>query len=184
MESNEIDLEQPFELYRKPDMTGLGKPQVPWTEAEIEVLRREWTNGLSGSQIASLVNRTRNAVIGKANRLKLEARAPRNGTFYGSHNRQEKRKRRSHKKKGAVTPSDMKKVTAPKFYPAAKPLTPKAPISIMELNGDTCRAIVGRGPDGLAVYCGDMTFGDKSFCEGHCALYYDTSRPSRTRWHA
>lgn len=177
-----INLETP-ELYRKPDMTGLGDPQVPWTPEEIDLLRVEWTNGLSGGQIGNLVNRTRNAVIGKANRLKLEPRAPRNGQFYHCQkptNKQEKSKRRSHKKKGAVTPSDMiskgTKSSAPRFYPAAKPLTAKAPLSIMELRAWTCRAIVGHGSDGLAVYCGDATFADKSFCEGHCALYYDTSR--------
>src|SRR5882672_12108384 len=130
----DVSFEWPFEIADKA-MTGVGQQQRFWTVDELALLRREWTNGLSGSQIGNLINRTRNAVIGKANRLKLEPRAPRNGTFYQTTGKQEKRKRRSHKKKGAQTPSDMKNKSAPpKFYPAAKPLGTKTPISIMELN--------------------------------------------------
>lgn len=175
----DVSFDWTFEIAEK-TMTGLGQQQRFWTEGELAILRMEWANGLSGSQIGNLINRTRNSVIGKANRLKLEPRAPRNGNFYNATTgRQEKSKRRSHKKKGAVTPSDMKnKITAPKFYPADKPLTAKAPITIMELNSLRCHAVVGHGPNGLAVYCGDWTFG-KSFCEGHCALYYDTVRTNR-----
>jgi GcrA cell cycle regulator len=51
----------------------------PWTVEREEQLRRYWAEGLSASQIAGRLNCgiSRNAVIGKANRLKLPARTAR-----------------------------------------------------------------------------------------------------------
>lgn len=47
-----------------------------WTDERVELLARLWSEGLSASQIAGqLGGVTRNAVIGKVHRLKLEGRA-------------------------------------------------------------------------------------------------------------
>ena len=49
---------------------------MSWTPEREEKLRKLWKKGHSGSEIASILgNTTRNAVIGKAHRLKLEARS-------------------------------------------------------------------------------------------------------------
>ena len=49
---------------------------MSWTPEREEKLRKLWKKGNSGSEIASILgNTTRNAVIGKAHRLKLEARS-------------------------------------------------------------------------------------------------------------
>ncbi|WP_441256447.1 GcrA family cell cycle regulator [Bradyrhizobium sp. 482_C4_N1_1] len=46
-----------------------------WTDDRIEMLKKLWTAGLSASQVAAeLGHVTRNAVIGKVHRLKLEPR--------------------------------------------------------------------------------------------------------------
>ena len=48
---------------------------MSWTSEKEQKLRQLWIEGHSGSQIAVMLgNTTRNAVIGKAHRLKLEAR--------------------------------------------------------------------------------------------------------------
>jgi GcrA cell cycle regulator len=48
---------------------------MSWTLEREEKLRELWKKGYTASQIASLLsNTTRNAVIGKAHRLNLEAR--------------------------------------------------------------------------------------------------------------
>ena len=51
---------------------------MSWTDEKVEKLRELWTKGHTASQIAESIRRyyTRNAVIGKAHRLNLEARAP------------------------------------------------------------------------------------------------------------
>ena len=50
---------------------------MSWTEEKVEKLRDLWSKGHTASQIAEVLGETtRNAVIGKAHRLNLEARAP------------------------------------------------------------------------------------------------------------
>ena len=50
---------------------------MSWTSEKVEKLKELWSKGHTASQIAeALGNTTRNAVIGKAHRLNLEARAP------------------------------------------------------------------------------------------------------------
>ena len=45
-----------------------------WTDDQISTLRRMWAAGDMTRQIADVLGLTRNAVIGKANRLKLKPR--------------------------------------------------------------------------------------------------------------
>ena len=50
---------------------------MSWTDEKVEKLKELWSKGHTASQIAiELGDTTRNAVIGKAHRLDLEARAP------------------------------------------------------------------------------------------------------------
>ena len=50
---------------------------MSWTDEKVQKLKDLWTKGHTASQIANaLGDTTRNAVIGKAHRLDLEARAP------------------------------------------------------------------------------------------------------------
>ena len=50
---------------------------MSWTIEKVEKLKNLWSKGHTASQIAEMLGETtRNAVIGKAHRLKLEARAP------------------------------------------------------------------------------------------------------------
>ena len=49
---------------------------MSWTEDREKKLRELWNKGHTANQIANILGgTTRNAVIGKANRLNLEARA-------------------------------------------------------------------------------------------------------------
>lgn len=155
-----------------------------WSEEHIDTLKAEWEKGSTGSQIGDMIGKTRNAVIGKANRLGLEARAPRNGV-QGPFLKDLRKEDRPPRKRNPRVPTTAmaiiinRKAAAPRHFPAAVPLTTKAPIGIMELNEGTCHAIVGRGANGLAVYCGDFTFAEKPFCEGHCAMYYEPPNSRR-----
>lgn len=139
-----------------------------WADWQVDILKSEWLKGTSASQIGLLINKTKNAVIGKSHRM--PGFEPRGHSSIVGRPKQERPPRKPREPEKIMT--IIKKATAPRFYPAAVPLTTKAPISIMELNAGTCRAIVGYGANGLAVYCGDMTFHEKPFCEGHCAMYY------------
>ena len=67
---------------------------MSWTNEKVEKLKELWTKGHTASQIAEVLgDTTRNAVIGKAHRLNLEARAPskQSGASTTSQNRPIKR---------------------------------------------------------------------------------------------
>ena len=67
---------------------------MSWTDEKVEKLRELWKKGHTASQIAEVLgDTTRNAVIGKAHRLNLEARAPskNSGAPTSNDNRQVKR---------------------------------------------------------------------------------------------
>src|SRR6266478_5129166 len=153
-----------------------------WSDWQIDILKAEWPNGkLSASQIGNLIGKSRNAVIGKSHRLKLGNREPSGDKRTGKDRKE--RPPPPLRTKASAPKIEMaiikKKAIPPRFYPNAVPLTTKPPISIMELRTNTCRAPVGHGSDGLVVYCGDFTFADKPFCEGHCAMYYAPTRERR-----
>lgn len=155
-----------------------------WTAEQIETLRVQWAKGLVAREIGIMINKSRNAVIGKAHRLELETRATRAGApRLPKTSSQTPKPKRSHKKKeDDPVVALAKKVggrNAPVFYAAAAPIVEREPISIMELNLETCRAIVGKAPNGLATYCGADVFPGKSFCPGHCAIYFAPPRDRR-----
>lgn len=149
-----------------------------WTPEQEEIVRTEWPKGrLSASGIGELIGKSRNAVIGKAHRLGLDGRDPKASkhTYKDPNAYRPERTKKERVRAATVAENKMANERlrkAPLVVPRAMPLSSKVPIAIMELNSVTCRAVVGQGPDGLATYCGDMTFMEKPFCEGHCALYY------------
>ena len=50
---------------------------MSWTDEKVQKLKELWKKGHTASQISEMLgDTTRNAVIGKAHRLNLEARAP------------------------------------------------------------------------------------------------------------
>lgn len=143
-----------------------------WTPEQIEFVRQEWPKAgstrLSAAEIALVVHKSRNAVIGKAHRLGLvRDTEPAPGTRIRGERVPIKQRLRTE---GLFVAKARE--TAPVPVREDAPLTTKPPITIGELRYNTCRAVVGQGDDGLATYCGDMTFGTKAFCEGHCAMYY------------
>lgn len=50
-------------------------PQPEWTPDQVAKLAELWATGLSGSQIAAQLGRTKNAIIGRARRLGLPPRS-------------------------------------------------------------------------------------------------------------
>ena len=87
----------------------------PWTEAMILQLRELWAEGQTASKIAEAIGVSRNAIIGKADRLKLSGRKSgfKRGTL----------RARRPKKAPEKTPEFVPVLTTP--VTAAKPHKPK-----------------------------------------------------------
>lgn len=165
---------------------------TPWTEDRVSLLTKLWEEGLTANQIVARFNGavSRNAIIGKVHRLGIK-QPPRHVSPKEPRNKPRKRvlvppthqhainwglaprwsvsshTTRSTIKNTSILHSD--------FPPIPKPIG----IDIMKLNGDTCRAVIGREKSGLASYCGDRVMIGKSFCPGHCAMYYQPPVPRK-----
>lgn len=175
----------------KAEKLGLGPRPSYWTDERVEALTKWWLDGLSAGQIAKKMGVTRNVVIGKTHRLKLQGR-----------------ERPSHPSRIKALPG--KSVRKPKA-PAVKrgPSNPSAvgihhagdgsrhppkayvrrggavespkPVDIMGLENGMCKAVV-RDDDWL--FCGNPKDGDDCpYCRPHRAIFWmpEQRRPRSDR---
>jgi GcrA cell cycle regulator len=133
---------------------------MSWTNEKVEKLRELWTKGHTASQIANaLGDTTRNAVIGKAHRLNLEARAPskQSGTTVTKENKPVRR--------GGPAPSSRKA----KFQSILldKTFEPENPKSLEELTDTTCKWPIGHPNEEKFYFCGRKPEGEFPYCKLH-----------------
>jgi len=132
---------------------------MSWTDEKVEKLKELWTKGHTASQIAeALGDTTRNAVIGKAHRLNLEARAPSKQSSQSptSPNRPIRR---------AASPTSRKA----KFQSILldKNFEPENPKSLEELTDQTCKWPIGHPNEEKFYFCGRKPEGDFPYCKLH-----------------
>lgn len=100
---------------------------MAWTDERVELLRKYWAEGHTASQIAELLGDglTRNAVIGKAHRMKLAARPSplKRGSTRKTAAKATKPATKATTEKAAAPAKAAAKTTAAKA-PASKPATP------------------------------------------------------------
>ena len=132
---------------------------MSWTVEKVEKLKELWSKGHTASQIAGMLgDTTRNAVIGKAHRLDLEARAP------SKHNG----------KPNSKEVKQVKRISAPitrkaKFQSILldKNFEPENPKSLEELNEKTCKWPVGHPNEESFYFCGRNPEGEFPYCKLH-----------------
>jgi GcrA cell cycle regulator len=132
---------------------------MKWGKALDASLRAHWGEGHTAAVIASLMGVSRNAVIGRAHRLKLAKR--------------EKRKRISPATtRRPQRPHIPKKPSAPRFIRREPMIAPGSlDLTIMQLEPHQCRWITsGAGTD--AFYCGHSAAKPHGYCEAHHAIAY------------
>ena len=132
---------------------------MSWTDEKVEKLKNLWTKGHTASQIAkALGDTTRNAVIGKAHRLNLEARAPSkgSGTSISKENRPVRR---------GPTPTSRKA----KFQSILldKNFEPENPKSLENLTDETCKWPIGHPNEEKFYFCGRKPEGEFPYCKLH-----------------
>ena len=134
---------------------------MSWTEEKITKLRELWTKGHTASQIADLLgDTTRNAVIGKAHRLNLEARAPSKQTSQNQNKSEPK--------------TNNKKIFAPMSRKAKfqsilldKSFEAENPTSLENLTEKTCKWPIGHPDEEGFYFCGRSPEGEFPYCKLH-----------------
>ncbi len=138
---------------------------MSWTDERVALLKRLWGEGKTAAEIAGeLGGVTRNAVIGKAHRLKLSNR---------------------------VSPIQQNKKPA---APANKPAAPEKKlrrtleqdnnrsdgVAMLDLSNTMCRWPFGDPRDEKFGFCGDTCVPGFPYCDSHAKVAYQAAGRSRT----
>ena len=137
---------------------------MSWTEEKVNKLRELWGKGQTASQIAEIIGGiSRNAVIGKAHRLKLSAKIlkrprinPTNNSFFEKKNNIQ-RKSRKIKFRSLLLDKD--------FEPAKN-------LTLEELNEDTCKYMEGHPNESSSSFCGRKNVEKFSYCPLHLIVVF------------
>lgn len=127
-----------------------------WPAERDAELKKRWGEGASAAKIAEELGITRNAVIGRAHRLKLETR----GHSVGG------RPRSAHKKVRTPRPA---KIVVPAVIDEAIPLEQRK--HFLDLTPRCCRWPVGDTQSGFwggdLFFCGAVAAEGRSYCASH-----------------
>ena len=133
---------------------------MSWTPEREEKLKELWKKGHSGSQIASLLgDTTRNAVIGKAHRLKLQARSI-----------SKKSTSKKNIEKNNTTEIKGQKLSRKARFKALlldKNFEQENPKKLEELNDTTCRWPIGHPYEDKFYFCGRKPMEKFPYCKLH-----------------
>ena len=139
---------------------------MSWTPEREEKLRELWKKGHTASQIASLLGETtRNAVIGKAHRLNLQARAI-----------SKKSTPKINLENNNTTEVKQQKLGKKARFKALlldKNFEPENPKKLEELTDKTCRYPIGHPSEVSSFYfCGRKPFEKEVYCRLHLMLCF------------
>ena len=133
---------------------------MSWTNEKEKKLRELWKKGHSASQIASMLEgTTRNAVIGKAHRLKLEAR-----------NISRKSEIKTNKQIISPTENKSQKLGRKARFKALlldKSFEKENPIKLEEITDKTCRWPIGHPHEKNFYFCGRTPMEKFPYCKLH-----------------
>jgi len=133
---------------------------MSWTPEKEEKLKDLWKKGHTASQIATLLgDTTRNAVIGKAHRLNLEARAVSKKTTPRANNENNNLPEVKTQKLGRK--AKFKALLLDKNYEKENPK------KLEELTDETCRWPIGHPYEEKFYFCGRKPMEKFVYCQLH-----------------
>ena len=133
---------------------------MSWTPEKEQKLRQLWKKGHSGSEIASMLgDTTRNAVIGKAHRLNLEARTV-----------SKRSETNINKQKNNFSENKTQKLGRKARFKALlldKNFEKENPIKFNEITDKTCRWPMGHPHESNFYFCGRTPMEKFPYCKLH-----------------
>ena len=133
---------------------------MSWTSEKVEKLKALWSKGHTASQIAEMLgDTTRNAVIGKAHRLNLEARAPSKQSSLP--------KSRENRQIIKRSPAPMSRKAKFQSILLDKNFEAENPKSLEELTEETCKWPIGHPNEEKVYFCGRKPEGEFPYCKLH-----------------
>ena len=137
-----------------------GVIKMSWTPEKQEKLKKLWKQGYTASQIATMLgDTTRNAVIGKAHRLNLQARAKSKKPAY-----------KANEENNNVTENKTQKLGRKAKFKALlldKSFEQENPKKLEELTDDTCRWPIGHPYEENFYFCGRKPMEKFPYCKLH-----------------
>lgn len=150
---------------------------MSWTDERVSLLRKLWGEGHTAAEIAKqLGGVTRNAVIGKAHRMKLSGRVSPIQQNKKPANKNVERKQVSEKLK-AANASEKPAVKEKEAVPAA--VKSDKLYSLMELKPRMCRWPCGDPQEEGFGFCGHKAMAGLPYCEEHAKMAYQAATRNR-----
>lgn len=132
-----------------------------WTEEQISTLKKMWADGSSGSQIGIALGKSRNAVLGKIDRLDLPPRITKERIVT------KKAIRERRERTASMKPVEIKIPDNPPI-----PANDGKGFSIIEIPSGCCKHYLGRPQDPALFFCGVPVRPGSVMCQYHHNLSY------------
>jgi GcrA cell cycle regulator len=138
---------------------------MSWNEEKVNKLKELWGKGSTASQIAGIIGGiSRNAVIGKANRLNLSSKIKSRSVSSTQDFQNNLQENNSKQKRGRKS----------KFQSLIieKDFEPENPKKLEELDESSCKWPVGHPEENNFYFCGRSSLKDFSYCKLHLLYAY------------
>ena len=138
---------------------------MSWNKEKVDKLKKLWGNGNTASQIAEIIGGiSRNAVIGKANRLNLSSKIKLRSASSNQNSQDSFEDSNSKQKRGRKNKF--------KSLIIEKDFEPESPKKLEELDEGSCKWPVGHPEESSFYFCGRSSLKDFSYCKLHLLYAY------------
>ncbi len=151
---------------------------MDWTQERITELTRFWNDGLSTAEIGKLLGITKNAVVGKAHRLRLASR-PSPIRRMAVRPLTPRVPREPRVSSMPALPQTAAMSSTRNLMPAPQPAPIKARVEtpVLQLSNQRCMWPVGHPGEAEFHFCGERSLVGKPYCATHCAVAYVKTKP-------